>query len=96
MSLKIAFFNSVASEPFLCRFETSAPMVTFLYAEVFNIIYWGLMMHLIKKYVMAEAKNAKQLSQIDVSSEKVRLESSDADIVVATDSFFGQKPVAQL
>ena len=53
-------------------------------------------MHLIKKYVMAEAKTAKQLSQIDVSSEKVRLEPSDADIVVATDSFFGQKPVAQL
>ena len=53
-------------------------------------------MYLIKKYVMAEAKTAKQLSQIDVSSEKVRLEPSDADIVVATDSFFGQKPVAQL
>ena len=48
-------------------------------------------MHFIKKDVMAEAKTAKQLSQIDVSSEKVRLEPSEEDIVVAADSFFFAK-----
>ena len=54
-------------------------------------------MHFIKKDVMAEAKTAKQLSQIDVSSEKVRLEPSEEDIVVAADSFFFlPKPVSQL
>ena len=39
---------------------------------------------------MAEAKTAKQLSQIDVSSKKVWFELSDANIVVVANSFLAK------
>ena len=96
MPANIAVFNSVAFalEPFLCIFQTNAPMGPFLYVEVFNIIE-VLMDGFIKKDVVAEAKTAKQLSEIDVSSNKVQLELSDLDVGVAANSFVA-KPVSQL
>ena len=64
---KIAFFASVAAmlEPFLKEFQTAAPMASFLYDDIADILR-SILSWFVKRDVLEAAKNIVQLTKIDV------------------------------
>jgi len=88
---KISFFASVAAllEPFLKRYQSAAPMVSFLYDDLSNILR-SLVSRFVKRTVVDGAKTTQDLLKIDVSSKDIRCLYKDVDIGVAA-----QKAVIQ-
>ena len=66
MLAKLHFFNSVAKQliPFLTRFQTDTPMVSFLAGELQGMLK-ELMARIMKKEVLASANTAQKLVKLD-------------------------------
>ena len=92
---KIAFFCSVASvlEPFLRRFQTDAPMVPFLHAELFNVLL-VLMKRFIKTDLMDKATTPQQLSKLDVNRKESSKEPKDVDVGTEAKRFLSKASVS--
>ena len=92
---KISFFCSVASalEPFLRRFQTDAPMVPFLHAELFNVLL-VLMKRFIKRTLMDKATTPQQPSKLDVSSKESLKEPKDGDAGTEVKSFLSKASIS--
>jgi hypothetical protein len=84
ITAKIAFFASVAVivEPFLIKYQTSKPMVPFLYDDVVNCLH-SLMTRFVKKSVLQAADTPQKLIKIDLKSDEVLLTYKDIDVGVA-------------
>ena len=94
---KIAFFHSVASalEPFLQRFQTDAPMASFLHAVLFNVLL-VLIKRFIKRDVTDKATILQQLSKLDVNSKESLKEPKDVDVGTEAKSFLSKAAMSAI
>lgn len=80
---KLAFFASVAAqcEPFLRKYQTSAPMSPFLYEDIGNVLRI-LMKRFVKKSVMETTDTVAGLKKIDLAKKEIRCTYKEVDIGV--------------
>ena len=93
---KIAFFASIAStlEPFLIKYQSSAPLMPFLYDDLMALLR-SLMSRYVKRDIVDKAKTASDLYKIDVLSKDIRRLYKDVDIGVAATKLLTESKVSQ-
>jgi hypothetical protein len=92
---KISFFASVGAmcEPFLKRYQTSAPLGPFLYDDIAHLLR-SVMTRFVKKSLMQEADTVAKLVKIDVSVKDNRCNYKEVDIGVAATNALLQKGIS--
>ena len=95
MVAKTAFFQSVANmlEPFLKQFQSTSPMVPFLYQELEKLLR-KLMQRFIKQSALQEANTTKTLMRLDLGENKCNYK--EVDIGVAPTSALTKSKVSEL
>ena len=95
MVAKIAFFQSVANmlEPFLKQFQSTSPMVSFLYQELEKLLR-KLMQRFIKQSALQEANTTKKLMRLDLGESKCNYK--EVDIGVTATSALTKSKVREL
>lgn len=85
---KISFFSYIANilQPFLKKFQTSEPMIPFLYENLF-ILVKHLMKNIIKSSIIEEAKSLDGLFLIDLDDPKNLRLRKNTDIGIVTTSY---------
>lgn len=94
---KLAFFSSVAAmlEPFLKGYQTSKPMVPFLYDSVSELMR-NLMLRFIKRNVITEANTASKLFEIKVDASKNHLHVTELNIGIGARSYVSRSAASEL
>ena len=92
---KIAFFASVAAalEPFLTKYQTSAPLMPFLYDDLIGILR-VLMSRYVKKDLLDIAKTGADICKIDGSSKEIRCRYKEVDLGVAATKLLTESKVS--
>jgi hypothetical protein len=92
---KTQFFISTASmvEPFLRKYQTNQPMVSFLYNDLGNCLR-SLLTRFVKKDVLAGADSLLKLTKIKVASNETWCSYKDVDIGVAAKTELAQCKVS--
>src|SRR5688572_180327 len=80
-------------EPFLKRYQTSAPMTPYLYDDITHLLR-SVMTRFVKKSLMQEADTTAKLVKIDVSAKDNRCNYKEVDIGVAATKSILQKGIS--